>query len=225
MKSAVLRSQANEVLELIQSVGLEPSSFAWGIRSSVETPGLEVSSLTHSGTGHYFIFDFCDGEHYAVHSPGRDSMRETRHTEFWSSQVGSVENWLQYLKREVQAPDLWSAILEDSQLATAAASSDDEQPFTVEEQRKVSSQLAEIKRYVIATHDLCEEDSRFVTKRLDYLADAAKRQARRDWLHLALGVLLTIGFKIGLGSEGLRELFSMVGAAVQDVVGGLLPSG
>ena len=64
-----------------------------------------------------------------------------------------VYNWLAFLKREIEAPDLWAAILQEKRLLriTSEAPIPNTQ-FTPEEKQYVIRQLDEIKQQLITSH-------------------------------------------------------------------------
>ena len=69
-KILILKTQANEIFQAMQSLGLDPSQFAWEEVPSKITQGLAVSRLVHRPTGHYFMFDFRQRKHWIERSPG-----------------------------------------------------------------------------------------------------------------------------------------------------------
>ena len=222
-KNLILRTQANEILENIRKRGLDPSEFQWKEVKSRATPNLLVSGLFHGPTGHYFIFDFFRSvEYYTVRSPGPGSGFDLGYPKTWGEQYANVLEWLDWLKREVEAPDLWAAISQERKLAeVASASAASNTPFTVDEQRQVSGRLDEIAQYLIKTQTLSEQHTDFVKKRLDYLKEATKRLGRLDWLHTAIAVFVTIVMETGIGSNAARELFRFAGQILGQLLGGI----
>lgn len=172
-----------------------------------------ISQVRHGPTGYYFMFDFQNGAHFCEFSPGEDTVEVLAFPEVWSRQFACASNWLAFLKREVDAPDLWAAIGKEKQLVSDAARSDDDnKPFTIEEQKRIREGIEELKTYVLTTQSLIGEQARFVTTRLDYLAQASERLGRKDWISIAVGVVASIAVGIVLPSEAARELLRMAGA-------------
>ncbi|HCJ66035.1 MAG TPA: hypothetical protein DHV62_01585, partial [Elusimicrobia bacterium] len=123
-KNLILKSQANEIFEEIQRRGLDPSQFQWEERDSeLHGGGLLVSALIHRPTQYYFIFDRRYEERYTVRSPGRDTGIDKREVSSWVGQRQHVLEWLNCLKREIEAPDLWGAISQETKLAETASTS------------------------------------------------------------------------------------------------------
>jgi hypothetical protein len=97
----LLTTQANAVLTAIKKNGLDPEDFTWELKA---TP-----TLRHIASGYFFTFQLVDyGEHQGEYCPGDDTAYEDRRGGDWEGQLSLVESWLTNLKREIQAPDLWS---------------------------------------------------------------------------------------------------------------------
>ncbi len=226
-KKLILRTQANDVFNIIQELGLVPSDFEWQEHDSESSDGdyYKVSKLIHKPTGYNFIFDYDYDQHFAIRSPGKDSVVESRSTDYWSRQLGYASEWLQLLKREIDAPDLWGAIAQESELVEIAiANETSNTPFTNDEQKHLVSQIKEIENYSKASFNLSKEQLKFISLRLDYLKESAKRQGRRDWLHTVIGILVTIIVGVGLAPEQAGELFRFAANILKHVLKGTLPA-
>jgi hypothetical protein len=161
-----------------------------------------------------------------VYSPGEHTFEEREFSLTWESQLEHVKNWATYLKREIDAPDLWGQILNEKGLAEAALSAEDsDAAFTAKEQQYISSSLREIKDYLVSKHHLHDEQARFVEERLDILEKESKRQGRQAWLHTTIGVLFTIIIGISLAPDAARDLFKFATQALSKILHGsyLLP--
>jgi len=60
-------------------------------------------------------------------------------------------------------------------------------------------------------------------RQLNYLAEAASRMGRQDWIHTTIGVIFTIAVGVGLAADQARELFRFVGNTLSHLLGGALP--
>lgn len=225
MKALILKTQKNEALELLTHEGLDPKEFLWEERQSGKTLNLQVSALIHRPTGFYFVFDFHKGQHYTVRSPGETSAFDTQFPGSWVYQRGYLIEWINSVKREYEALDLWAAVTSERQFFVAAAESQEGGPFDVQEQEFIRTRVNEIREYLVSTHSLNEHHQEYVERQLDYLVAAAKRQPRRDWLHLAIGVLVSIVIQLGLSSSAASEFFRFASNAFSELFGGtkLLP--
>ena len=104
-KNLILRTQANVVLEMIKSTGLDPSGFEWREVISRHTHGLTVSTLFHKASGYYFIFDYSPRKHnWCEISPGTNTGHTTFETGTWEGQLSTVGAWLVLLRSEIWRP-------------------------------------------------------------------------------------------------------------------------
>jgi hypothetical protein len=224
--SLILRSQANEVFNAIRQSGLDPTQFAWSTQYGWLNQELVVSRLTHTPSGFYYTFDFSDQGHWAEFSPGEHKVVQTAHPGAWSQQLGYVGLWLTYLKREIEAPDLWAAIRTETDLILAGGTSEqDNAPFTPGERQRIGENLRELRDYARATYQLSADQAQFINARLAYLEEASERVGRKDWLILAAGVLVNIVVGAALAPEAAKDLLRFAGRVLGWLIGAhpLLP--
>ena len=213
-QNVLLPSQANDVLSAVRYADFDPADFAWDDR------GVEEVRLTHKPTGYYFDF-FAGMSHSCAFSPGDDVRRAHHVTGQWRHQIKLVQDWLGYLRREYESPDLWAAFRQERSLVEAAAASEgDDGSFEPSELRYVRRQLLELKQYVLQTQQLTSEQADLVTTRFNYLENAALRQTKADWLHTFTGVLLSLALRLAVSSDGARELFQVAGRMFAQLVSG-----
>jgi hypothetical protein len=208
----LLKTQANDVLNAVRKSGLDPEDFAW----ELENPPI----LRHTPSrDYYFSFEpFVFGQHQAHYCPGDVSGVEYRGAVSWEAQLSLVDEWLTNLKREIQAPDLWSLLSEQTPLVQAASADSPNTPFSPAELKKISDGLGELQTYIEKTHQLDEQKQEFLESSLGYLADAAHRQGRRDWLYLAIGVLSTVVVGVAAAPDQAREIFRFVSDVLQAIL-------
>lgn len=219
MENKLLNSHKNEIFEVIQQSGLNPSDFKWVGIISKFPPNTKVSKLIHQPTEHYFIFDLKNNKHWAEYSPGKETWTETQYPGSWEFQKSYVMGWLDCLKKE-SMPDLWEAISKEN-ILDESRFSDNDSPFNPEEKEQISKRLYEIERHLISTQNLSEEHEEVVRARLNYLEESSKRQNRRDWLHTMIGVFFTIIVGIGMSSSAANELFNFASHSFNNIFGPL----
>ena len=189
----LLRSQANTVFQAVREAGFDPELFGWETRPTVSNDDFRVSTLLHRPTGYFFQFDLARGKQYCFYSPGEDKDKDAQYPGTWEGQLAYAKRWLEYLKRETEAPDLWGSLLQERALHEGATSSEGEdRPLTESEIQYISTQLNELKEYIFQTQQLTSEQHDAVESRLNYLAASARRQTKTDWLHTLSGVLLSL---------------------------------
>jgi hypothetical protein len=218
-KNLVLKSQKNTILEIIQSYDISPEQFVWDEIQSVIRNDVYVSRLVHKSSGYYFQFDFYDGRHYCTFSPGENKDIESVYPEVWDQQLLRFEMWLNYLLREVQAPDLWGAIANEKALSEVSYEHNENTSFTEEEILKIQKNLEEIKKYLISAQSFSPEQLHYLDVRFNYLQDAASRIGRKDWIILVVGTITNIIITYALSSAVARELFHIAGLLLKWVIG------
>lgn len=90
----LLRSQKNDILEIIRKYELDPYNFNWSIKPSrFKGEGgklFNISIISYDNTEYYFIFDIQNGNHYSIFSPGGDKLHEHRFPGSWEGQLQYV---------------------------------------------------------------------------------------------------------------------------------------
>ena len=139
----ILRTQANEVFAILSQVNLDASEFEWQQTKSTWAHNGQVSQLVHRPTGYYFTFDHSDQGHWAEYSPADEKPVHVAHPGSWNLQRAEVQTWAGALKREVDAPDLWGALVAGRQLVEGDASvRDDNRPFEQSELQRIDASLS-----------------------------------------------------------------------------------
>jgi hypothetical protein len=204
----LLDSQWNDVFAAIQAAGLNPAEFERTQASSPRANG-HVSALHHPPSKATFRFDFDGTQPWADYTPGYDRPRDERAAGNWDGQLNYVKQWLEYLKREWRAPDLWAELRAQRRLVTAMSSDTGNEPFNPEEQKEIARQLADIKTYVRNTYQLSESQYEAIDARLDYFAEAAKRLGRIDWRNAFIGAFLGAFLQAVLPPELVQDIISL----------------
>lgn len=210
----LLTSQKNLLFESIREVGFNPAEFHWESGQSKKYR-IIVSTLAHSNTGYYYVFDHSTHHMEAEYSPGEHLRVDRTELESWSQQRETFLRWLQYLKRELESPDLWAAVSEEARLLEAASSEEDNSPFSADEKAYIISGIKEIKQYLLTAHKL---DPELVEARLNYLAEASDRLGRKDWKNLLLSTIVSIIVTASLPSDTIREIFRFIGTVLRAIL-------
>lgn len=222
----LLKSQKNEVLKIIQKSGLEPANFLWVIgkyivpSDDILTRGLidneyEVPKLIYKYSQFHFQFEMLNGRHHCTFSPGREKPFEIQSPGSWLYLTNHIEEWLHYLKREIEAPDLW-AEMEKYRISVSLALPEQvrNEPIPAYEAEEIANKLQELADKIDEQFDLDTEQNQFVRSKLDYLANAAKRQPSMDWVHTSIGVYVTIAMSLTLAPDKAGELWQLMKSLV-----------
>jgi hypothetical protein len=226
-KNLVLKSQANEVYEVIREDGFDVSEFVWRERDGTMVADVRVSELVHRSSGYYFIFDWHDRGlpgsrlvQWAEFSPGEDAVVEQQFPGSWDGQLGYLGKWLLYLRRELEAPDLWNSITQ--QAAVIGAVSDTETPntpFTPDERKYIADSLEDISHQITAECRLSEYQAGQLEAQVAYLVDSTERSGRRDWTLMALGVVVNVMLMGTIPPDAGRQMFHLLSQVFQQLLG------
>ena len=216
-ENTILRSQKNEIFEIIKKYGLNPSEFKWIQINSQNGSITKADKLFHQPTEHYSIFEFVDNKHWAEYSPGPNKTKNVRYiVASWNSQLNNVEDWLNNLKKELM-PDLWEAFSKENILDESNFSSENDDPFTKIEQEQISKRLNEIERYLKSIQNLSKDQEKFIRERFLYLEESSKYQNKRDWLYTAIGVFFTIVVGVGMAPQAANDWFYFISHTLSNV--------
>ncbi len=221
MQRIMLRTQLNDVLNAIKQIGFYPSDFDWEKERSQKL-SLDVYKLVHIDTGYYFIFDYSDNvsfPYYSILFPTEQGTIYRESSVSWKVQLTLFKKWIALVKAESDIPDPWNEFLLEKKLFEAPGEFDNE-PFTIEEQEKISLKITELDKQLIASEDISDENIAIIKTRLNYLEEASKRLGRKDWLNTAIGVSLGIVTQIGLSSHMAQEIFKILVGSFSNILGG-----
>jgi hypothetical protein len=218
----LLKTQKNEILNIIMDYGLDPIEFEWEEleRSQGYPIGEETfHRLIHKPSGYSALF----GQNFLSYSPGPESPTETEHRLDWGGKRSAVYRWLTYLKREVEAPDLWASLSQEQALLSLEPAEATNTSFTPDEQRQVKQAIEEIRIYITTTYTLESEPLARINRKLDYLIDASTRLGRIDWKNLFVGALISLALQqLPSSGPGVRELIAAAGHLLRHVLGSVL---
>jgi len=218
----LLRSQKNEVFRRIEPTGVDLGRFKWCDVNSPTDHGLVVSRLEYPDRFFFLFNRFSSGKYAATYSPGRSERRTFIVADDWPGQLRNVEAWALNLRRELEEPDLWATISQEKRLAEGASEASGNSPFSLEEQQRLAQDVKEIREFIARTFSLNQEQAKFVDDRLNYLTESAERLGRKDWINLALSVLMTIIIGLAMPPDASRELLRFAGEVFKRLIVGQL---
>ncbi len=221
-QNLLLKTQKNEALELIKKWEFDPFNFTWKIELSKITKNLEVSKLLYNNTEFYFIFDYNIESQTAVYAPGYERWETIDYNGAWDIQLYSFEKWLENLKREIDAPDLWREV-QKYQLPkdTRIDPNIKNEPFTAYQVNTIEIGLDRIRNYLTdnISEDIKTKDNlEVIDKKIDYLKGALYRQGRLDWFHTCIGVLITIAIELALSPEKAKIIWDILKNTLSGII-------
>jgi hypothetical protein len=208
----LLQSQETAVFVAVQEAGFSPREFR-----------LVEAKLIHA-SGAFFNFSSDARSRFVITcEPGNEHAQERRLFGSWQNVMQHLHEWLGWLRREVEAPDLWGQLEQERELVASPPTVVENTPFTADEQAQIARQLGEIKAYVRQTHQLTEAQYEAIETRLDYLIDASSRTPRIDWRTMFIGAFLSLLLEAIVPVEPVRDILVMSFRALANLFGGDLP--
>jgi hypothetical protein len=215
----LLTTVKDAVFQLVLDSGIDPSEFQWKtarVEDGTEYGVYEyrMSILEHS-SGYFYRF----GAYTDTFSPGESSRIAIEDVSYirekWNQRLNIVGNWLAFLKRELEAPDLWAAILQEKRLLRITFESRiPNTQFTTDEKQYIARQLDEIRRQLITSHRLQSEQAESIEQGFNYIVESMNRFGKKDWLILAIGSLVSIAATSTLSPEITSDMFHRFTRAV-----------
>jgi len=214
----LLKTQKNEVFMILRERGFEPANFSW-VADYLQVSDTLVSRLNYLDGKYYFQFEAYGETGRCVFSPGQEMAVQGGPAPFWMGQKNSVKFWSDYLKREIDAPDLWAEMEKyKTSVSIALPKQLLNEPIPANEAENISEKLSSLADKIEKQFELTNEQNQFVRNKLNYLADAAKRQRSIDWVHTSIGVYVTIAMGLALAPEQAKELWKLI----KSIVGGFI---
>src|SRR5688500_9930705 len=107
MEKVLARTQENELFALIQRVGLDPADFAWSLEHHPPARTLHEKAV-HRPTGSRFeLWLDRDGDFWFDFWPNHVGGPHHSYVKGWASAKEKFSGWLQCVRRDHEAPDLW----------------------------------------------------------------------------------------------------------------------
>ena len=212
----LMKSQKNEVFKILQDAGLEPANFAWKIgRADVSRRFIDVPRLEYHDGQYYFQFE----PKSCTLSPGELTAFAQYEAINWPMQIDNLIEWTDNLKREIEAPDLW-AEMEKYKTSVSLALPEQilNEPIPAYEAEEIAKKLEQLANKIQEQFNLTNEQNKFVRRKLNYLAEAAKSQRSVNFVYMVIGVFVTIATALTLAPDQAKELWELI----KSIMGGVI---
>jgi hypothetical protein len=192
--------QTNDIFKAIQEIDLDPGEF------DLDTSDADVRVKPKSSDA-CFIIGGRVGHYVGRYVFGNNvELQYERYS--WDSLMSSVKTWLNFVKLDLDTPDLWAELRRETKLLGAISDDGTEnRPFTQDEQREIAGRLRELEVSVRQTYSLSEAQMQSLDDKVDYLIAATGRLGRKDWLNAFVGVLFGFVVTAALAPETARGFF------------------
>jgi len=214
----LLRTQQNKAFAWVERSGFDPSAFEVG---PAKWRDAQCTRFAYKGSAFFFDVSTVRQSYSVRHSPGASEL--FTHVTGFPQDFQAVERpftaWLSYLRREVEAPDLWAMVHGGPTLFSAGGVVTNNDPFTAPELAKIVEAVDRARAYLAevgVTGDVLRE----ANSKLDYLVAASRRSGRFDWANVAFSIAWSIALAAAFGPDQARVLFETLATAVRQLIAG-----
>lgn len=227
-ETGVTPSQRNILTRILGESGLQPADFTWTATEFKVNNRRSVSVVIDSPThGCRFTISF-------VEEPGKLAPT-TYHIKFsaprqrfatvpqdchWQPVEKGFERWLDLIKNDIKersTPDLWEALRSAPQLLPATMN-DASEPFTIDEQQRLSLAIADIKAEIqTGFAQLTGDQKAGLQITLDAIDESTKRLSRIDWKNALLGAYMGWAMQHTLDSQVAQMVFDFMATKISAV--------
>jgi hypothetical protein len=213
----LLRTQQNEAFGWVEGAGFDPRSFEVGPAEWGET---QCTRFAYKGSPYFFDVSTARHTYSVRHSPGSSELitHLMSHAQDFQSLEGSFSAWLSFLRREVEAPDLWMLAHDGPTLFSAGGVVSSNDPFSAPELAQIAIAVDRVRVYLVEVGvggDLLRESN----SKLDYLVAASRRSGRFDWFNLAFSIVWSIVVAAAFAPDQARVLFETLGSEIRKLIG------
>lgn len=213
-KDYFLKWQLEWFFHEIKNAGLEPRDFQW---HKIAGQGGDPDALSLKHLSSEFAFGIFRNAKKVLMTcvlrPGNTGHREIAPNLTWTEVSSAFTRWLTYLKREIEAVDVWSILSQEQQLKAGISKDEvDNRHFTAEEKTRVISGLEEIRQYLLTAHRI---DPELVEGHFKYLKEAADRTGRIDWKNILISTIFSIMMEAAVNSQAFHDIWLFVGAVLK----------
>lgn len=217
----------NQVLSLVLDAGFAPTDFKWAVEGTTR--------LFYVGHGasprDYFYFHFevsPRGQRYSSFSPGKENLVQQHRSAFWDEAVEAVQLWLSCLRRELEAPDLWSLL--GRTLPASGETPSDRRLLTPIERQRIGEAAKSVRAVIDARTDLSASERAAMHDAVTPIEAPREHVTVRDWKLLVYGAVASTLVEQTLTPDLAKWLLAKIWAAVaitlvagEKVMGALMP--
>lgn len=216
----MLKTQENQILEIIQRHRLSVKDFDW---SWIDRGRQRHRVLMHKPTEATYEFWTVGSRHFGSMHPGSDGgVLETPATS-WLGQLEYFYRWAQTVKIEHDAPDLWAQALAAAKETPLAPVRDE--PLSENDRESIARLITGLKGWI--AERMGAQDARLdaINEQLEYVQEASTRLGKKDWVAIAVGVVVTTAMSGAISPEDARSLLNVAWHGIQAIIAGapLLP--
>jgi hypothetical protein len=195
------RIQRNAIHAQATQLGLSDQECDWITKQKRDG---EEDVFTHRPTESRMSFSFSYEKFWLEWWPAFQTPERYGSMPSWDAVLQHTYAWLDYVKANHDAPDLWAEARKTKEITDAAGHAEENNtPFDLAEIELLKPRLDVIEAYIVSRQPLAEEQRLIIRGRFSYLLDAASRKIGRiDWLNIFVSQIVQL-FTDGVVSSSL----------------------
>jgi hypothetical protein len=213
----LLRTQKNEVFAWIERAGFDPRAFEVG---TSEWGSIECTRFAYRNSPYFFDVSTARHVYTLRYSPGLSQVVDhVLHLDGFDEIEGPFLAWLSFLRREVEAPDLWAMVHANAMLFLVGEVDVDNEPFTGAEVIQITDSVDRARIY-LRESGVGTDVQRDADEKFDYLVERLGFLGRRDWAGVAFTTLAGIAIDAAFDPDRARQLFEIIVSSVRQLLAG-----
>jgi hypothetical protein len=122
--------------------------------------------------------------------------------------MGYIDNWLDFLRRELTAENKWEKLLQEIEHIKYTPTAD-QSKFTYQEYIELTDKIEKVKAS-LNTIPLLEEQQVVIINQLNHLSELAKDLNKFDWKNLFIGTIISIVIQLYVTRENAEKLWTLI---------------
>jgi hypothetical protein len=168
-------------------------------------------TIGYTPTEYYFQIFELEGYHnsfIANFSPGDQRFQDGSPNLDWGGIKAYFYDWLNYLKREIAAPDKWALLIEGVNYLSGPFVNELSK-FDHSEYLDISNKIEQIKSNLTSI-PLLQQQSIAIENQLDRLLQLTEELNKFDWKNLFIGTIISVIIQLNVTQENAHLLYELI---------------
>ena len=144
-----------------------------------------------------------------VYSPGENKLKEITTANYWVEVAASFQQWLEYLKKEIQLPDKWKLLGEYIKSTGIEIPSSSNEFFSINEYEILKERIEILKNDLFQIAEL-KANHELINIKIDQLLINSKKLNKPDWINLFLGTIFNLIITLSLNEHVIHSIWQLV---------------
>jgi hypothetical protein len=223
MAKFILRSELNMLITAILRTGISTKELTLSCNSKDTLTIPLPLKFSINDTPFYFEISYFWKNYYATFFPGLSATAATEVHQNIKSLSDDISGWANRVARELSEPDPWS-LLGENRLPQPELfdKTGDNEKFNERDLRIIKESLQEIRRFLVSEMKPDVEHSKAIDERLSFLEKETQTQNKKQWMYVAIGVIVTIADGLAMSPDQAHKLFGLLSDLFRHLVVKLL---